>query len=125
VAILIFKKNRPHTDVLFIDASEDYDDSDTQNQLRRQDVVRIVETYQAYEGDPDFEEVDKYAYKATREEIAENDFNLNIPRYVDTFEPEEPVDLEAVAGEIRDLEAKLDATRQKLEGHLRELGLPA
>ena len=84
-----------------------------------------MQTYQAYERDPHFEVVDKYAYKATRAEIEENDFNLNIPRYVDTFEPEKPVDLEAVATEIRDLEAKLGVTRQKLDGYLRELGLPA
>ena len=83
-----------------------------------------MEAYQAYERAPDFAEVEKFAYRATRVEIAENDFNLNIPRYVDTFEPEEPVDLEAVADEIRDLEAKLGETRQKLDGYLRELGLP-
>ena len=124
-AILLFKKGRAHEDVLFIDASRDFDDRGTQNRLRREDIKRIVETYQTYERDSDFEEVDKYAYKATRAEIAENDFNLNIPRYVDTFEPEEPVDLEAVAGEIRELEAKLGDTRRKLDGYLRELGLPA
>jgi type I restriction enzyme M protein len=124
-AILIFKKGREQQDVLFIDASADFDDRGTQNRLRREDIRRIVETYQTYERDPDFEEVDKFAHKATPAEIAENDFNLNIPRYVDTFEPEEPVDLEAVAGEIRELEAKLADTRRTLDRHLQELGLPA
>ncbi len=124
-AILLFKKGRSHEEVLFIDASRDFDDRGTQNRLRRDDIKRIVETYQTYERDPDFEGVDKYAYKATRAEIEENDFNLNIPRYVDTFEPEKPVDLEAVAEEIHDLEAKLGVTRKKLDGYLRELGLPA
>lgn len=124
-AILIFKKAREHGDVLFIDASRGFDDSNTQNRLRRKDIKRIVETYQAFEHDPEFDEVDKYAYKASRAEIEENDFNLNIPRYVDTFEPEEPVDLEAVRDEIHNLEAKLSDTRRKLDGYLEELGLPA
>ncbi|MEQ9104485.1 MAG: class I SAM-dependent DNA methyltransferase [Rhodothermales bacterium] len=123
-AILIFRKGREHGDVLFIDASRDFDDRGTQNVLRRQDIKRIVETYQAYERDPDFEMVEKYAYKASRAEIEENDCNLNIPRYVDTFEPEEPVDLEAVAIMIRELEEKLGDTRRKLNGYLQELGLP-
>lgn len=123
-AVLIFKKGRTDDTVLFIDASRDYDDRGTQNRLRREDIARIVQTYQAYEQDSDFTEVDKYAYKASFAEMAENEFNLNIPRYVDTFEPEEPVDLEAVAEEIRNLEAKLTTTRQQLNAYLHELGLP-
>ncbi len=117
-AILVFKMRRPTTDVLFIDASREYDDSDTQKRLRAQDIEKIVQTYRAYES------VDKYAYRASFEEIEENDFNLNIPRYVDTFEEEEPVDLAALAEEIRAIETRLAATRQELDGYLRELGLP-
>ena len=68
---------------------------------------------------------DKFAYVATPEEIAENDFNLNIPRYVDTFEPEEPIDIAAVQKEINDLEAELADVRQRMSGYLKELGVDA
>lgn len=67
--------------------------------------------------------MDKYAYLATREEIAENDWNLNIPRYVDTFEPEPPVDMAAVNAEIRQLREQLGAVEARMQGYLRELGL--
>ena len=117
-AILLFKKGRETTDVLFIDASREFDDSDTQKRLRQADIDRIVRTYNT------FESVDKYAYRAPLAEIEENEFNLNIPRYVDTFEEEEPVDLEALAGEIREIEDRLEATRRELDGYLHELGLP-
>ena len=118
-AILVFKKRRDTTDVLFVDASRDYDDADTQNRLRAEDIERIVRAYRAYETE------EKYAYRAPFEEIAENDFNLNIPRYVDTLEEEEPVDLAALADEIHAIEARLAATRRELDGYLHELGLPA
>ena len=117
-AILVFRKGRDTTDVLFIDASRDFDDSETQNRLRHDDIEKIVRTYRAYVS------VEKYAHRAPFEEIAENDFNLNIPRYVDTFEEEEPVDLEALAEEIREIEHRLEATRRELDGYLHELGLP-
>jgi type I restriction enzyme M protein len=67
--------------------------------------------------------VDKYAYVADFEEIAENDFNLNIPRYVDTFEPEPDVNMAAVAAEIAGIEAELAAVEAEMAGYLRELGL--
>jgi type I restriction enzyme M protein len=67
--------------------------------------------------------VDKYAYRATPEEIAGNDFNLNIPRYVDTFEPEKPVDLKAVQKEIDDLENQLAGVRKQMANYLKELNI--
>jgi type I restriction enzyme M protein len=67
--------------------------------------------------------VPKYSYRATREEIAENDFNLNIPRYVDTFEAEKEVDLKAVQKEIETLEGQLSEVRKQMAGYLKELGL--
>ena len=70
-----------------------------------------------------FQTVPKYAYRATAAEIAENDFNLNIPRYVDTFEEEQEVDLKAVQKEIEDLEKELAAVRKQMAGYLKELGL--
>ena len=80
-------------------------------------LQKIVQTYQA------FQTVEKYAYRATPQEIADNDFNLNIPRYVDTFEEEAEIDLEGVKKEIARLENELTGVRFKMEGYLKELGL--
>src|SRR5205085_6394835 len=79
-AILIFRKGRTTTDVLFIDASREYQDDKRQNRLTDENIETIVRTYNAYQAKP------KYAHRATLEEIRENEFNLNIPRYVDTSE---------------------------------------
>jgi type I restriction enzyme M protein len=116
-AILIFKRAKVDDTVIFIDASADFEQGTTQNRLRPQDRARVVESYRRRAA------VDKYAYVASRAEIAENDYNLNIPRYVDTFEAEEPVDMAAVNGEIRALRAKLGALEGKMQGYLKELGL--
>ncbi len=116
-AMLIFKRNRSDDRVLFVDASREYAQGTTQNVLRPQDRQKIIATYRAR----DF--VDKYAYLATHAEIAENDYNLNIPRYVDTFEPEPPVDMPAVNAEIRDLRGKLADVEAQMQAYLKELGL--
>jgi type I restriction enzyme M protein len=118
-AILIFKRNRADDSVLFIDASREFEAGTNQNQLRPQDIEKIVETYRARQT------VEKYAYLATREAIAVNDYNLNIPRYVDTFEAEEAIDLKAVQAEINALEDQLTDVKARMEGYLRELGLDA
>lgn len=118
-AILIFDKGKHTRDVLFIDASRDYMDDKNQNRLRDQDIEKIVKTYQRFETEP------KYAYRATPDEIKENDFNLNIPRYVDTFEEEEEVDILAVQKEIEQLEVELASTRQEMAVYLKELGYGA
>jgi type I restriction enzyme M protein len=118
---MVFRKDRTDRgvdDVLFVDASEHYRDETGQNVLRDEDVNRIVEAYRARE------DRDKFAYVASPDEIAENDYNLNIPRYVDTFEPEDPVDLEEVQREIDRIEAELAETSDTLDRHLEELGLP-
>ena len=81
------------------------------------DVEKVAETSRA------FETVEKYSYRATVDEIAENDFNLNIPRYVDTFEEEDPVDIIAVQQEIETLEQELASVRGELDGYLKELNL--
>ena len=103
--------------VLFIDASREFQDDKNQNRLRAQDIDKIVEAFGA------FQAVGKYAHAATFEEIAENEFNLNIPRYVDTYEPEPEVDIPAVRQEIADLEAELAEVEAELEGYLKELDL--
>jgi type I restriction enzyme M protein len=115
--ILLFKKGRGTKDVLFIDASGEYVEGTNQNKLGEDHIKKVVATYRA------FQTVPKYSYRATREEIAENDFNLNIPRYVDTFEAEKEVDLKAVQAEIDDLEKQLARVREQMNGYLKELNL--
>jgi len=117
--VLVFKKNRSRKNILFIDASGDgnYEKGKNQNILREQDLQRIVETYEAYEV------IEKYSYVATPEEIKENDYNLNIPRYVDTFEEEEQVDLDIVKGTLFSIKAQLSEVEAQMAKYLEELGL--
>ena len=124
-SILIFNKAREakKTDVLFIDASAHFKSGTNQNQLREEDIDRIVNTYREFKNGayPAGVVEDKYSYVATFEEIKENDFNLNIPRYVDTFEEEEPVDMKAVKEEIQNLEKELEEVQGKMKMYLRKL----
>jgi type I restriction enzyme M protein len=114
-AILIFDKGKQTKDVLFIDASGEYMNGKNQNYLRDVDVEKIVKVYR------DSKSVAKYAYLAAFDEIEENDFNLNISYYVDTFEEEEEVDILAVQKEIEQLEADLASTRKEMGEYLKEL----
>ena len=116
-AILIFNKGKKNKDVLFIDGSREFESGKNQNKLREEDIEKIVNTYKS------FETVPKYAYCATFEEIEKNEFNLNIPRYVDTFEEEEEIDIMKVQREIDDLEKELTVVREEMKGYLEELGL--
>lgn len=116
-AILIFNKGKKHKDVLFIDASKEFESGKKQNKLREGHLKQVLD---AYEG---FEDIEKYAHRATFEEIEENDFNLNIPRYVDTFEAEEEVDLAQVKTEIETLESNLNKVKADIQSYLKELGL--
>ncbi|MHB9945407.1 type I restriction-modification system subunit M [Clostridium botulinum] len=107
--ILVLKKNRENKDILFIDASNDFEKNKNQNNLTDEDIDKIIKTYR------ERKDVEKYAHLAYIEEIRENDFNLNIPRYVDTFEEEEPIDLEEINKlleqdnkEIAELEAEIN-----------------
>lgn len=117
--ILIFKKNRTRDDVLFIDASGEgnYEKGKNQNILRDSDIARIVSTYEKRET------VDKYSYRASCQEIRENDYNLNIPRYVDTFEEEELVDIDEVKRNIASIEAELTEVQSQMADYLKEIGL--
>jgi type I restriction enzyme M protein len=116
-AILIFNHCKKTTDLLFVDASREYEDAKSRNRLRPQDIEKIVAAYK------NFESVEKYARRATYEEIRENDFNLNVPRYVDTFEDAEEVDVQAAQKEIEELEAQLAEARAEMKKYLKELGL--
>jgi type I restriction enzyme M protein len=115
-AILVFRKKKADDQVLFIDASRDFQDGKNQNFLRGADLERIVGTVQARRN------VDKYAYLASRAEIAENDYNLNIPRYVDTFEEEAEIDLMAVRREREQLKTELAKLESQMASYLKELG---
>jgi len=105
--------------IVFIDASGEgnYTKEGNQNVLRDEDVESIVNTYR------NRETIDKYSYVATLEEIVENDHNLNIPRYVDTFEEEEAIDLEVVSSELKDLEIELDSTNHTIADFCKELNI--
>ena len=116
--ILVIKKCRKEDDnILFVDASKEFEKIKTQNKLRPEHIDKIVETYR------NRTEIEKYSHCATLKEIQENDYNLNIPRYVDTFEEEEEIDIHAVMSEIKDLEAKRAELDKQIEVYLRELGL--
>ena len=115
--IMVFKKCRTSDDVLFIDASKQYEKGKNQNRLRPSDIDKIIETYEKRE------EVDKYSHLATFDEIAENDYNLNIPRYVDTFEPEPEIDLDAVAAHIRKIGEDMKDVDAKIASYCDELGI--
>ena len=116
--ILVMKKCRVDDDnILFIDASRHFEKAGNQNVLTDAHVDKIIEAYRKRE------DIDKYAHIASLNEVAENDYNLNIPRYVDTFEEEEPVDIEAVVREMKSLEDDIDETDKTIDGFCKELGI--
>ena len=116
--ILVMKKCRNNSDnVVFIDASKYFENGKNQNYLREEDIQRILDAYK------ERKDIDKFMRVASLEEIKENEFNLNIPRYVDTFEEEEPIDIHAVMSEIKELESKRDELDKEIERYLKELGL--
>ena len=116
--ILVMKKCRQSDDnILFIDASKEFEKVKTQNKLRLEHIQKIIETYR------NRTEIEKYSHCATLKEVEENDYNLNIPRYVDTFEEEEEIDIKAVMAEIKSLEAKRTELDAQIEVYLKELGI--
>ena len=118
-AILIFKKQKSDDSVLFIDASREFKSGKNQNNLSEENIAKIIATYRARES------VDKYAYLATLQEVKDNDYNLNIPRYVDTFEEEAEIDLVAVRAEREQLKTQLAELEVQMEKYLEELGYGA
>ena len=119
VCILVLKKCRRTDDILFINASseEHYEKGKRQNSLRPEDINKIVETYQLRR------EENRYSRKVYMREIKDNGYNLNIPRYVDTFEEEEKIDLAEVHRQLVVTEKKIESARQKHNEFLKELGL--
>ncbi len=115
--ILVFKKCKKADNILFIDASKDFEPGKNQNRLRDEDIEKIINTYK------DRKEIEKYSHLATMEEIKENECNLNIPRYVDTFEEEEEIDLDEVMAELEKIDKEEKEVTEELNKYLRELGL--
>lgn len=117
VLVLKSKRNGNSENILFIDASKEFKPGKNQNTLEQEHIDKIVDAYEKRQ------DIDKFAHVADMSEIVENDYNLNIPRYVDTFEEEEPVDLSAVRADIQKLDAETKAAIDKAERFLKELGL--
>ncbi len=116
--IMVFKKCRENPeDVLFIDASNDFEKVKTQNILRDEHIDKIVNAYRQRT------ELEKYSKKVSLDDVVKNDYNLNIPRYVDTFEAEELIDIEQIANEIKALDDAMCATDEQIASFCKELGI--
>lgn len=118
-AILIFNRNKlehKKGKVLIIDAEHDYLEGKNQNTLKKQDIEKIIKAYDKYE------DVEKYAHVVGTKEIEENDFNLNVRRYIDSSDEQEVIDVKQVWGEIKQLEIERDEVDKKVAGFIKELG---
>jgi len=117
-AILVLSKCRVHSDnVLFIDASNEFEKDGNKNKLLDEHIDKIVNTFR------ERTTIDKFSYVANIEEIIENDYNLNIPRYVDTFEDEEPIDLDAVSNQLKEVAEALEATDKTIADFCNQLNI--
>ena len=118
--IIVVKKNRKaEDDILFIDGSNDFEKAKNQNYLKDEDVEKIVNTYR------ERKEIEKYSKKVSMKEIEENDYNLNIPRYVDTFEEEEEINLDEIVNKIEKLAEEEKEIDKTIKGFCDELGIKA
>lgn len=124
VAILVIDRSREKgganenkKDILFIEASKEYKPGKAQNSLSDENIDKIYDTYASRK------EIDKFSRLVSPEEIAENDYNLNITRYVDTFEEEEPIDIQANLRELAQLEPELKKLEHQMKKYLEELGI--
>lgn len=115
--IIVFKKKRSTKDILFIDASKEFEKGKNQNRLTDENIDKIFETYH------NRVDVEKYAHVASIEEIRENEYNLNIPRYVDTFEEEEPIDLDEVNKQLAQDNQEITELEAKIAEQLKILGV--
>lgn len=113
--IVVLKKDKQDRNVMFIDASKEFEKGKNQNQLRESDIEKILDTYEKRE------DVDKYAHLASFNEIKDNDFNLNIPRYVNTFEPEPEVDFTQVSNDLHDIDQQINDNQKELVDMLKQL----
>jgi type I restriction enzyme M protein len=116
-AILVFKKNKKDDSNLFVEGSRDYQEGKNQNKLKDSDIERIISTYNGRSV------VDGYSVLVKASDVRANDFNLNIPRYVDSFEDETQIDIAATQANIEAIEKQLTETRKEMSQYLRELGV--
>ena len=119
VAVLIFNRNKPEHKkgkVLIIDAEHDYLEGKNQNTLKKQDIEKIIKAYDKYE------DVEKYARVVGMKELEENDFNLNVRRYIDSTEEQEVIDVKQVWTELKQLEKERIEIDKKVAGFIAELG---
>jgi type I restriction enzyme M protein len=128
-AILIFNKAKNHSNVLFIDASAEFESGKNQNKMANTHIEKIVAEFKKFKSLPALDSengeilTEKFSYRATLKDIQDNEYNLNIPRYIDTFEEEEQVDIKDVHTEMVDLKKQLAETEAKMEHYLKELNL--
>jgi type I restriction enzyme M protein len=116
--IMVFKKCRENPeDILFIDASQHFDKVKTQNVLSPDNIEKIVSTYRERKTE------EKYSYVAPLSEVKANDYNLNIPRYVDTFEAEDSINIAEIAQQLKDIDTSMSATDQTIASFCKELGI--
>ena len=115
--ILVFKPTRDTTDILFIDASQDYEKGKNQNAITSEHIVKIITAYEGYAS------IDKYAYRASREEIEANEYDCYVSLYVDRFDKEEEIDIDATREQIARLESNLEQRGRQMADYLAELGL--
>ncbi|MEQ1321051.1 type I restriction-modification system subunit M [Acinetobacter guillouiae] len=116
--VLVLKKNREHQDnILFIDASNEFEKQKNQNKLLPEHLDNILGAFE------NRQDIEKYAYVATLKEVKDNDYNLNIPRYVDTFEAEDEIDLDAIAQQLQALELESEKTDAVIADFCKELGI--
>ncbi|WP_241153404.1 N-6 DNA methylase [Enterococcus mediterraneensis] len=113
--LIVLEKGRQDKSVLFIDASNDFTKGKNQNVLEANHIDKILDVYHQWR------DIEKYAHVATADEIAENDFNLNIPRYVDTFEEEEPIDIVKLSAEILEIDRQIEENENNFLMMLDEL----
>ncbi|MDY6457139.1 type I restriction-modification system subunit M [Acinetobacter faecalis] len=116
--ILVLKKNRKNTgDILFVDASNDFEKQKNQNKLLPEHLDKIIAAFEQRQ------DIEKYAKVATLQDVQGNDYNLNIPRYVDTFEAEDEIDLNSIAEQLKELEQQSQNTDKVIAEFCKELGI--
>ena len=120
--IIVFRRGRTTKDVLFVDASKEFKKDKAKNSLENKHIEKIVKTYKAFRNGENAD-IEKYSHVATFDEIVENEYNLNIPRYVDTFEEEEIINIDEVNAEIADLKTRIAEVEEQMAKYLKELGL--
>jgi len=118
--ILVLNKNKPakrKNKIIFIYSAKDFEEGKNRNKLRKEDIKKIVSAFDK------FEDVDKYCHVADREELEENEFNLNVPRYVDISEPEEQIDIQEAYDDLKDTYSEQDKLKKLVEADLKELNI--